>query len=487
MTPHPYTVADVMTKKVVAVAPKASFKDIVTAMSRWSVSALPVIEGEGHVVGVVSEADLLPKEEFHERRPGLVEQMRRLDATAKAASLSAEDLITRPALTIGPDAPLPQAARLMATRGVKRLPVVEAGVLKGIVSRSDLLKVFLRPDDELAEEVREQVVARLFPVSREKVTVQVDAGVVTMSGVVREAGLLPVATRLARAVEGVVPLPSVGGSSVIAGPVAQSHRTHCGVRGVAGHGAALVNRPLMVVAIHHPVLLASNSPEPFDRSGGRGELGCAVVGPPADAFRVPEVTALPVPDQAVGDPARSLLRESAAERDVLPCAETLHPAGNPTYRRDIPLFGRIVDRTAAEEPDGQLPQLPRMTSGAPAGLDVPASCVDSATENHGVIAAHVVDTVGGHHHRVESVGAKRRSQLLSDSLCRSVLASVGDQHTCVVHVTHLAPGWTSPSLRRPSARATCSFTAAKLSGATEIESMPDLTRNSVKAGSSLGR
>lgn len=96
MTPHPYTVADVMTKKVVAVAPKASFKDIVTAMSRWSVSALPVIEGEGHVVGVVSEADLLPKEEFHERRPGLVEQMRRLDATAKAGSLSAEDLMTRP-------------------------------------------------------------------------------------------------------------------------------------------------------------------------------------------------------------------------------------------------------------------------------------------------------------------------------------------------------------------------------------------------------
>ncbi|MCI4042839.1 CBS domain-containing protein [Streptomyces sp. TRM75563] len=204
MTPHPCTVADVMTKKVVAVAPKASFKDIVTAMSRWSVSALPVIEGEGHVVGVVSEADLLHKEEFRERRPGLVEQMRRPDATAKAGSSSAEDLMTRPALTIGPDAPLPRAARLMATRGVKRLPVVEGGVLKGIVSRSDLLKVFLRPDDELAEEVREQVVARLFPVSREKVNVQVDAGVVTMSGVVREAGLLPVATRLARAVEGVV-------------------------------------------------------------------------------------------------------------------------------------------------------------------------------------------------------------------------------------------------------------------------------------------
>ncbi|MEU4924298.1 MULTISPECIES: CBS domain-containing protein [Streptomyces] len=204
MTPHPYTVADVMTRKVIAVARTASFKDIVTAMSRWSVSALPVVEGEGHVVGVVSEADLLPKEEFHERSPGLLEQMHRLDATAKAGSLTAEDLMTRPALTIGPDATLPQAARLMATRGVKRLPVVEGDVLRGIVSRSDLLKVFLRPDDEIAEDVREQVVARLFPVSQQKVSVQADAGVVTMSGVVREARLIPVAARLARACAGVV-------------------------------------------------------------------------------------------------------------------------------------------------------------------------------------------------------------------------------------------------------------------------------------------
>ncbi|MFD8620107.1 CBS domain-containing protein [Streptomyces sp. NPDC059513] len=204
MTPHPYTVADVMTRNVIAVAPTASFKDIVTAMSRWSVSALPVVEGEGHVVGVVSEADLLPKEEFHERSPGLLEQMHRLDATAKAGSSTAEDLMTRPALTIGPDAALPQAARLMATRRVKRLPVVEGGVLRGIVSRSDLLKVFLRPDEELARDVREQVIARLFPLSRKEVSVRADAGVVTMSGVVREAGLVPVAARLARAVEGVV-------------------------------------------------------------------------------------------------------------------------------------------------------------------------------------------------------------------------------------------------------------------------------------------
>lgn len=85
MSTRPYNVADVMTKKVVAVAPGAGFKEIVEAMARWKVTALPVLEEEHHVIGVVSEADLLPKEEFHERGPGLIEQMRRLGDTGKAA------------------------------------------------------------------------------------------------------------------------------------------------------------------------------------------------------------------------------------------------------------------------------------------------------------------------------------------------------------------------------------------------------------------
>lgn len=205
MSAHPYTVADVMTKQVVAVAPDASFKEIATAMERWKVTALPVVEGEARVVGVVSEADLLPKEEFHDHRPGLVEQLRRLDDTAKAGSVRARDLMTTPAVTIRPDAPLSLAARLMAAHRIKRLPVVDAsGTLRGIVSRVDLLKVFLRPDDDLAAEVRAEVVERLFPLSRAEVVVTVTGGIVTLSGPVRDGTLIPVAERLARAVEGVV-------------------------------------------------------------------------------------------------------------------------------------------------------------------------------------------------------------------------------------------------------------------------------------------
>ncbi|HEY9368187.1 CBS domain-containing protein [Streptomyces sp.] len=205
MTPQPFTVADVMTKKVVAVLPGAEFKEIVAAMERWKVTAVPVVEGEGRVVGVVSEADLLLKEEFHDHRLGLVEQMRRLDATAKAGSRRAEGLMTSPAVTVGPEATLPQAARLMAAHRVKRLPVVDAsGTIQGIVSRSDLLKVFLRPDEDLAAEVRRDIIEHLFPLSHQQVGVRVDAGVVTLSGEVRDSALIPLAERLARTVEGVV-------------------------------------------------------------------------------------------------------------------------------------------------------------------------------------------------------------------------------------------------------------------------------------------
>ncbi|MET8755347.1 CBS domain-containing protein [Streptomyces sp. NPDC004667] len=205
MTATPYTVSDVMTRQVIAFTPDAGFKEIAASMERWKVSAAPVIEGEGRVVGVVSEADLLPKEEFRDRRPGMIEQMRRLGDTAKAGSVRAGELMTTPAVTIRPDATLRQAARLMAERHVKRLPVVDAdGTLKGIVSRADLLKVFLRPDEELAEDVRRDVVRLLFPVSHTRVEVAVTQGVVTLTGQVRDGQLIPVAARLAQAVEGVV-------------------------------------------------------------------------------------------------------------------------------------------------------------------------------------------------------------------------------------------------------------------------------------------
>ncbi|ARF53372.1 CBS domain-containing protein [Streptomyces gilvosporeus] len=201
----PYTVSDVMTQTVVAVGQEARFKEIVETMEQWKVSALPVLAGEGRVIGVVSEADLLPKEEFRESDPDRLEQLRRLDDVRKAGALTAGELMSTPALTVHAGDTLAQAARTMACKSVKRLPVVDSeGLLQGIVSRSDLLKVFLRSDEDLAAEIRTEVVGRLFAGAAEEMSVGVTDGVVTLSGRIGNTSLIPVAARLVRAVEGVV-------------------------------------------------------------------------------------------------------------------------------------------------------------------------------------------------------------------------------------------------------------------------------------------
>ncbi|WP_069173972.1 CBS domain-containing protein [Streptomyces griseus] len=201
----PHRVDDVMTRTVVAVGLDALFKEIVTTIEQWQVTAVPVLEGEGRVVGVVSEADLLVKEELRGQDSTMIGQKQRLADYAKAGAVTARDLMSSPAVTVPVDATLPEAARLMAQHTLKRLPVVdEHGILKGIVSRADLLKVFLRTDEDLAGEVRQEVVQRLFPVSHRGIRVEVTEGRVSLTGDVRDATLIPVAERLARAVEGVV-------------------------------------------------------------------------------------------------------------------------------------------------------------------------------------------------------------------------------------------------------------------------------------------
>ncbi|MFE7964638.1 CBS domain-containing protein [Streptomyces cellulosae] len=203
VTPH--TASDVMTRTVVAVGWDTSFKEIARTVRRWKASAMPVRDREEHVVGVVSEADLLPKEECHDSAPRLVEQGRRPDGVANAGGVTAGDLMSASGVTVRADATPAQAARIMAVRRVKRLPVVDdGGRLRGVVSRADLLKVFLRPDEEIEEEVRRTVVSSLFPALSHGVRVHVRDGVVTLEGHIRDTSLISLAVRLARAVEGVV-------------------------------------------------------------------------------------------------------------------------------------------------------------------------------------------------------------------------------------------------------------------------------------------
>ncbi|WP_236244664.1 CBS domain-containing protein [Streptomyces sp. CC210A] len=202
MLAAPRTVSDVMTHTAIAVGRRASYKEIVALMEQWQVSALPVLEGEGRVIGVVSEADLLPKEEFRDDA-GSLAGAGSLTEAAKAEAVYAEDLMSAPAVTVHADATLAEAARIMARRQVKRLPVVDGvGLLEGVVSRSDLLKVFLRPDEEIAEEIRTSVLPEVPGAAGTGVTVQ--DGVATLSGPLHDRALVPLLARAVRAVEGVV-------------------------------------------------------------------------------------------------------------------------------------------------------------------------------------------------------------------------------------------------------------------------------------------
>ncbi|WP_225823846.1 CBS domain-containing protein [Streptomyces naphthomycinicus] len=201
----PHIVSDVMTQTVASVGRRASFKVIVEMMQDWGVSALPVLDGEGRVAGVVSEADLLPTEELRDSPEDGYALLRRPADMTKAGAVTAGELMSSPAITVRANATLAEAARIMAREKVKRLPVVdEAGLLVGVISRTDLLKVFLRDDADIAEEVRREIVAYLFPLPSSVIQVDVHDGVVTLTGRVRDTALVPVAARLVRAVEGVV-------------------------------------------------------------------------------------------------------------------------------------------------------------------------------------------------------------------------------------------------------------------------------------------
>ena len=200
------TVQDVMTTGVVSAYRGALFKDIVRVMVERGVTAVPVLD-EGHrVAGVVSESDLLAKEEQKEpgRRRGLHRHRDRLHM-AKAGAMSAEGLMTEPAITIRPEATIVQAARLLAQHHIKRLPVVDdENRLIGIVSRRDLLQIFVRTDEEIRDEIRREIFARLLPAASATVSVRVDHGVVTLAGTLWQKSLIPVAVRLAAATDGVV-------------------------------------------------------------------------------------------------------------------------------------------------------------------------------------------------------------------------------------------------------------------------------------------
>ena len=198
-------VKDVMTRDVVSVRETAEYKDIIAVMRELQVSAFPVLDPADHLIGVVSEADLLLKEVGQEALAGNLIATGRRGERAKAAAVTAAQLMTAPAVAVGPDDTLAAAARLMHDRRVKRLPVVDkAGRLVGIVSRVDLLSVFDRPDDEIRDRVIKEVIAGEFALDPSAFEVTVTSGILTISGPAGSRGIARDLANALRHAEGVV-------------------------------------------------------------------------------------------------------------------------------------------------------------------------------------------------------------------------------------------------------------------------------------------
>ena len=176
------TVGEVMTCQVIAAREEADFKEIAAVMRHGRVSALPVLDSENRVIGVVSEGDLLAKEAVAGGQHAVRYWAHRAEER-KASAVLARDLMTRPAVTIGPDASVVEAARTMRARRVKRLVVTdETGHLVGIVSRIDLLSVYDRDDDDIRDEIVNDIIVGDCALNPDAFEVLVRCGIVTITG-----------------------------------------------------------------------------------------------------------------------------------------------------------------------------------------------------------------------------------------------------------------------------------------------------------------
>ncbi|WP_405595483.1 CBS domain-containing protein [Streptomyces sp. NBC_01410] len=181
------SVADLMSPTAVSVQRGTAFKEIARLLDEYGITAVPVIDDKERPVGVVSEADLLRKQ------------------TSRDTSSVAEELMSSPAIVAQPGWSVVRAARVMEKKRIKRLPVVdESGRLVGVISRSDLLQLFLRRDRAIQEEILEDVVTHTLGLPPSALTVEVTDGRVTLTGRVARKSLIPITLRLCESVDGVV-------------------------------------------------------------------------------------------------------------------------------------------------------------------------------------------------------------------------------------------------------------------------------------------
>jgi CBS domain-containing protein len=205
-------VSDVMTRRVVTVHQGQPFKDLVQLMHDHGVSGVPVVDDDGRLVGIVSEADLLLSDvKGREPKPRslflewLLHPKRLQEMEERAQDARARDVMVKDVISVRPDTPLQEAIRTLLRHGVKRLPVVDSEQrVVGIVSRRDLLSPFLRDDDEIRREIGEDIIARTMWIDPAAIDVEVRQGVVRLRGRLDRRGAKETLVDLVHRVDGVV-------------------------------------------------------------------------------------------------------------------------------------------------------------------------------------------------------------------------------------------------------------------------------------------
>jgi CBS domain-containing protein len=212
-------VQDVMSTAVVTVTPTATLREAARTLVEHGITGMPVVNADGGVVGVLSEADIVAKEARSERREGVLARLFDpgdpwLDSRQSARTVA--EAMSAPAITIASGQTVAEAASVITSEGVNRLPVVDQGKLVGIVTRADLVRAFVRTDEEISREITKDVVERVFWLDPSRVQVSVSNGAVTLAGSVETDADVKLLPELVRRVPGVVNVSSTLQSGSVA-------------------------------------------------------------------------------------------------------------------------------------------------------------------------------------------------------------------------------------------------------------------------------
>jgi CBS domain-containing protein len=207
------TVADVMTTRPLVARPAMPLKEAATVLAKHGISAMPVLDADDRVIGMISERDLLSKQAHPlPERSRWWWRRRTREETSRATGETVGHVMSTNPITIAPPLPLAEAARRMTEHEVKHLPVVDStGALVGVVSRADLLTAFLRTDEDIRDEVLTDVFAHVLWADPGELDVSVTDGIVTLAGTVEQRSTAEIAERLVRRLDGVIDVISTLG------------------------------------------------------------------------------------------------------------------------------------------------------------------------------------------------------------------------------------------------------------------------------------